>query len=722
MLTPTKMEMCKITAYAQKKREIIRALHRFGQIEIYDMEKKARTQRGQDERKKITEYISRINQLMDVMQPKITNPKPKIIDEDDLKTIFAECDNFLSGIEPELTEIRQGMVECAQKLSDLEVQKETVLGLVELDFDVSLLGSGKDFFSTAGQIPSERVERFKFNLKGLAHGKSLLLVSSRSRKRMSVIVVGVPNQFKEALEHVLRALGFLEFQVSEKLQGKKSQEILAEIEQQISEYKERKAALEKKSVALAKDNANMLFALREQFDIELERSEVAESLWEDESTIEIWGWVPVTKKRATIKLIEKTDSTAQVEFVKPPLPTQEYPTKLENPKFARSYERLVHSFGTPVYGKDWDPTILMFITIPIIFGIMFADVGHGFLLTLIGILGLRLKEIEKPDGMLDMIKEYLQKGGPIITYCGIASMIFGVLFGSIFGLHGHNNPLLVDLAGGHAVKAAEAASYYWFGIIPVWFVPAVGEVSAEFGNVGGIFLLLELALLIGIIQISSGFVLQVIMEIRHKKLGEAILGPGAFLVMYLSAALLLFTYGANFLSWFGTTPRRFTIALLPFTWDPNLPGLEISGFFVFLLGILVPFVLTAVHHVRHGMDGISHLIDTAVSLIGNTVSYARIFAINIVHAILSELPFLIIASLWITGGAIIPIVGHEYGLFGFLFGIAIILTLELMITFLQCLRLHWVEWFGKMQFKGGGYIFNPFKEKRKFTAVQPGKI
>ncbi|MFX1535490.1 MAG: V-type ATPase 116kDa subunit family protein, partial [Promethearchaeota archaeon] len=503
--------------------------------------------------------------------------------------------------------------------------------------------------------------------------------------------------------------------------GKNSQEILAEAERQISEYKERRAALEKKSIALAKDNASMLFALKEQLDIEFERIEVAESLWEDESTIEIWGWIPVTKKRAAIKLIEKTDSTAHVEFIKPPLPTQEYPTKLENPKFARTYERLVHSFGTPAYGKDWDPTILMFITIPIIFGIMFADLGHGFLLTLIGILGLRLKEVEKPEGMLGMIKEYLQKGGPIITYCGIASMIFGVLFGSIFGLHGHNNPLLVNLAGHHAVKAAEAASYYWFGIIPVLFVPAVGEVSAEFGNVGGIFLLLELSLLIGIIQISSGFVLQVFMAIRHKKIGEAILGPGAFLVIYLSIALLLFSYGANFTTWFGLEPARFDIALLPFTWDPNFSGLHvyITGFFVFLLGILVPFVLTTVHHARHGMDGISHLIDTAVSLIGNTVSYARIFAINIVHAILSELPFLIIFTL--VGGAIIPIVGHEYGLFGFLIGIAIILTLELIITFLQCLRLHWVEWFGKMQFKGGGYIFNPFKEKRKFTAVQPGK-
>ncbi|MFX0094239.1 MAG: V-type ATPase 116kDa subunit family protein, partial [Candidatus Hodarchaeota archaeon] len=385
----------------------------------------------------------------------------------------------------------------------------------------------------------------------------------------------------------------------------------------------------------------------------------------------------------------------------------------------------VHGFGSPTYGKDWDPTIIMFFTIPLIFGIMFADIGHGFLLMLIGLLGLTMKEVIDPVGMIDELKEYLQKGGPIITCCGLSSMFFGVVFGSIFGLHGHNNPFLVNVS--HGEKAASEAIYSWFGVFPTLFIPE-GELVPQFGNATGIFLLLELALLIGIVQISSGFIFQAIMEIRHKKIAEAVFGPMSFLVIYLSAVFLLFTYGANIISWFGFTPGRFTIALLPFTWNlPETNAIKVpGGFFIFVPGIVVPLLLAFLYHAKHGMDSVSHIIDTLISLIGNTVSYARIFAINIVHGIISFVPFLIISQLF--GGAIIPIVGHnalipldssdQFGLIGFLIGTIIVMTLELIITFLQCLRLHWVEWFSKLHYRGEGHKFMPFREKRIFTTVQ----
>jgi len=38
----------------------------------------------------------------------------------------------------------------------------------------------------------------------------------------------------------------------------------------------------------------------------------------------------------------------------------------------------------------------------------------------------------------------------------------------------------------------------------------------------------------------------------------------------------------------------------------------------------------------------------------------------------------------------------------------LIMTLELLATFMQALRLHWVEWFLKF-YKGEGYIFKPFQ-------------
>jgi vacuolar-type H+-ATPase subunit I/STV1 len=43
------------------------------------------------------------------------------------------------------------------------------------------------------------------------------------------------------------------------------------------------------------------------------------------------------------------------------------------------------------------------------------------------------------------------------------------------------------------------------------------------------------------------------------------------------------------------------------------------------------------------------------------------------------------------------------------------MSLELLITTIQSIRLHWVEWFSKMHYQGGGHPFNAFKAKRQFT-------
>ncbi|MFX1251275.1 MAG: V-type ATP synthase subunit I [Promethearchaeota archaeon] len=727
MLTPAKMEICKITAYAGRKRKIIRALHKCGQIEVYDMEKKGGAQsKGGEEEKNIFLYLSQVNQLIDFLQPRRGNLELKVINEEEIESFFAECENFFSKFEPQVDKIRREIADHIQKIADLETRMETFSGLVDFDFDVSLIGPGEQFFCTVGQVASERLERLKFDLSELTNNNLLLLTSS-TKKKMVTIVVGVHNQYQPALENVLIGFGFLEVRIPPDLQGK-PKEILNKTQQLLVEHNERIRVLEEERAALATENASMLFALKEQLEIEHERIEIAKRFRESQTTIEIWGWVPTTEKEAVAETLKKVDQAAYIEFMQPDFPAQEYPSHLKNPKFINAYEPLVHSFGSPSYGKDWDPSFIMFFTFPIIFGIMFADIGHGFLLLLLGLLGMTMKEVVNPEGMVAELKDYLQKGGVVITCCGLASMFFGVAFGSIFGLHGHNNPFLVDVSTQHGVKASSGAIYSWFGVFPTLFIPE-GELTPQFGNATGIFLLLELALLVGIMQISSGFILQAIMEIRHRNFAEALFGPICFLILYLSAAFLLFTYGANIMDWFGFMPKRFTIALVPFTWNaPESMALIVpGGFFIFAPGMLLPAIIALVYHVRKGMDVTSHFIDTVISLIGNTVSYARIFAINIVHGIISFVPFLIISNL--IGGAIIPIVGQnaifplehsteQFGLIGLLIGTFIVLTLELIITFLQCLRLHWVEWFSKLHYRGEGQKFMPFKETRIFTTVQ----
>jgi V/A-type H+-transporting ATPase subunit I len=96
------------------------------------------------------------------------------------------------------------------------------------------------------------------------------------------------------------------------------------------------------------------------------------------------------------------------EDVQPPL-------MLQNPWWAKPFEFFAGALGTP--GRDeTDPSQLLAIIAPLLFGYMFGDVGQGLVLLLAGLL--------------------LQKRWPlsrILVANGASAMAFGFVFGSMFG-------------------------------------------------------------------------------------------------------------------------------------------------------------------------------------------------------------------------------------------------------------------------------------------------
>ncbi|NOR85831.1 hypothetical protein GQ473_06980 [archaeon] len=101
--------------------------------------------------------------------------------------------------------------------------------------------------------------------------------------------------------------------------------------------------------------------------------------------------------------------------------TNDAPTKLENPKIIKSFERLTNLFALPKY-KEFDPTPLIAITFPIFFGIMLTDIAYGFALFLASILIWAKTHDET-------LKDY----SIILTLSAFSTIIFGFVFGSFFG-------------------------------------------------------------------------------------------------------------------------------------------------------------------------------------------------------------------------------------------------------------------------------------------------
>jgi V/A-type H+-transporting ATPase subunit I len=157
----------------------------------------------------------------------------------------------------------------------------------------------------------------------------------------------------------------------------------------------------------------------------------------------------------------------------------EAPLLLQNPWWARPFEVFSRAFGMPArYAAD--PSALLAIIVPLIFGYMFGDVGQGAVLVAVGLAFRNRTPILR-----------------MLVPGGVSAMLFGLLFGSVFGLHGivHalwvpplENPLLVlevPLAGGAALLLLglliNAFESYWRGKLRHWLAGDAGLVLVYAG-------------------------------------------------------------------------------------------------------------------------------------------------------------------------------------------------------------------------------------------------
>lgn len=154
----------------------------------------------------------------------------------------------------------------------------------------------------------------------------------------------------------------------------------------------------------------------------------------------ISGWTSASHPVALTRPLLDAGIAAVAAFPPAP-PGREPPTLSRNPPWARPFELFVRLMGTPGQGET-DPSRLLAFIAPVLFGYMFGDLGQGALLVLAGF--------------------WLRRRWPALGMLipgGIAAMLFGLAFGSVFTREGLVGPLWV-----HPVMAP----------LPVLVVPIFG--------------------------------------------------------------------------------------------------------------------------------------------------------------------------------------------------------------------------------------------------------
>jgi len=209
----------------------------------------------------------------------------------------------------------------------------------------------------------------------------------------------------------------------------------------------------------------------------------------------VTGWLPT---RDTPRLEQTLDAKLKHPHLlklREPLPGESttVPTLVRHPRVLKVFAELVHTYGIPRYGEI-DPTALFALTFVLMFGMMFGDVGQGAVLVVAG-LALR--------GTLASVR-------PLLIAAGGASMIFGLLYGSVFGFEEWLHPLWMSPLSDPLRMLAVAV---WWGVgfivvvslIRIYNLRADQGIAAALLDAGGVAgLTLYLGAVAGIASIAQG--------------------------------------------------------------------------------------------------------------------------------------------------------------------------------------------------------------------------
>jgi len=443
-------------------------------------------------------------------------------------------------------------------------------------------------------------------------------------------------------------------------------EIAESIRKAIEESKQKISELERALAKLADSHKKELYSVLWDVHVSRRISDAIARFGQLRHTYVVVGWVPSAQLESLTQRLKQASPEVLIEAnpMEPSAHQSNVPVALQNPGILGAFERLVNTYARPRY-EEIDPTILIAITFPLLYGAMFGDVGHGLVLALIGLLLGR--------------KVLLFLRGDTLLACGLSGMIFGFLYGSVFGFE--------EILPHHPVFG----QFFW--ISPIHDVLGI----------------LQLAIGAGIVLLITAHVLNMYNAARARDWGRFFFDSNglAGLILYLSFLVILGNVAAGLF-----TGESF---LPPFLLEIGRIDIVVTiANILFVVGLILATIFS--HPLQHWMEtghfeveggwgmfavqSAAEVLEKFISMLSNTLSYVRVGAFAIVHAGFTGAVF-VIARL--AGG------GEESG-FGYwavvVLGNLFVIGLEGFIVTIQTMRLHYYEFFSKF-FRGGGSAYEP---------------
>lgn len=320
------------------------------------------------------------------------------------------------------------------------------------------------------------------------------------------------------------------------------------------------------------------------------------------------------------------------------------PIRLHNNKFVSMFELLTDMYGRPAY-NGFDPTSFISVFFMLFFAFCMGDAGYGIILM---IIGLSLKKVKSFASM-----------SPLVVTLGAATVVVGFLFHTFFSCDISTWACIPD-----AVKHC--------------FLPS--KIMGYDGT-------MVLSIIVGIVHISLAMIVKTYMATRNNG--------------FLNS---LGTWGWTLLIVGGVATGLFSLI--------GVLGSEVTRWVIIGLGSVSAvgiFLLNDIHRnpLLNIGSGLWETYNTATGLLGDVLSYLRLYALGLAGSMLglafNSIGMMIVGdgnspALWIAA-VLVFIVGHTLNI-----------AMAALGAFVHPLRLNFLEFFKNSGYEAEGRNYNPLQK------------
>lgn len=446
------------------------------------------------------------------------------------------------------------------------------------------------------------------------------------------------------------------------------------------------------------------------------------------------------------------------------------PTYIRKNDFTAPFQELVDTYGLPSY-QEANAALFTVVTFPFLFGVMFGDIGHGFMVLLVGAYAIWKADELKFSLPTLFFARYM------IFMMGLFAVYVGFLYNDMFSIGLNLFASRWEPIPSESHKPGAVQSYrplfdtvneggpgpYPFGVDPAWHG---AQNELVFMN----SLKMKLSVVLGVVHMIVGLLLRFLNAVYNRNFIDFFcecIPMMVFMVCFFGFMDVMILY--KWVTPMSDPPSIINslISMAMWTPDPNpmlgesLPRILMITTMLTIPVMLIPKPLFIMQQhkarqaaterelqaIRHSgglgpgaigrpaadvealhcqnedheeeefdmMEIVIHqvieTIEYVLGTVSHTASYLRLWALSLAHQQLSVVFFGMTLGVGMSWSFPFNVIGI-YITFAMWFAVTvgILLGMDCLECFLHCMRLHWVEFQSKF-YKGEGHPFVPFRHR-----------